>query len=348
MTKTISSLKSNEPTANSIDYGNGIKVDVGSFSIVLDPKTASGCHYAFVSHAHIDHVHLPDKKSKVIASKETKDLAKLRGYDLGAFDDEISGIEMIDSGHILGSRAVLIKDKILYTGDLCVRDRAFLRGFKGVRCETLIIESTYGRRHYVFPDADAVINQVNKFISSCFDQCRPVVLTGYPLGKAQMISYLFGNWEPVYLHDSIFKMNDTHIKLGVDLKEFERFESAPRFQAKLGRGPWVLIAPSSGWGKSNLLREMKEKYNAVVATFTGWAIDLKFRSASNLDRAFPLSDHCDFKDLLEFVENCGPSKIYTMHGFSAEFAAHLRAQGFDAEALDVGAKLEPQTKLTNY
>jgi putative mRNA 3-end processing factor len=345
MTRAISSLKSKERVSYSISYGNGITIDTGAFSIALDPRSASNCDYTFVSHAHIDHVHLPNGNSKVIASKETKELANMRGYDLGKSNHEVSGIDIIDSGHILGSRAILIEDKVLYTGDLCTRDRAFLKGFKGIKCETLIIESTYGRGHYVFPETETVISQVNRFISDCFDKCRPVVLTGYPLGKAQMISYMFDNWEPVYLYDSIYKMNSSHIKLGVDLKEFEQFGSSVQFQEKLSRGPWILIAPSSG-GRSNLVRTMKEKYNAVIATFSGWAIDSRYRYTMNLDRAFPLSDHCDFQELVTFVKNCAPSRIYTVHGFSLEFAAYLRLLGFDAEPLE--AHGDSQKKLTSY
>lgn len=329
----------------SISQGNGITVTTPSFSISLDPRSASDCDYSFVSHAHIDHVHLPNGKSKVIASKETKELAKVRGYDLGKSNHEISGIELYDSGHILGSRAILIKDRVLYTGDLSTRDRAFLKGCDVVKCETLIIESTYGRGHYVFPETGNLISQVNKFISECFDNCRPVVLTGYPLGKAQLLSYLFDMWEPIYVYDSIHSMNNGHIKLGVELKEFEPFSSTKEFQEKIGRGPWVLIAPSSG-GKSNLVKTMKERYNAVIATFTGWAIDSRYRNSLSSDKAFPMSDHCDFQELVNFVKGCDPSKVYTVHGFSDEFAAFLRRLGYDAEPLD--AATDPQFKLTNF
>jgi putative mRNA 3-end processing factor len=328
-----------------ISHGNGITVTTPSFSISLDPRSASDCDYSFVSHAHIDHVHVPNGKSKVIASKETKDLARMRGYDLGRSYPEISGIELVDSGHILGSRAILIKDRVLYTGDLSTRDRAFLKGCKGVKCETLIIESTYGRRHYVFPETENLISQVNRFISECFDRCRPVVLTGYPLGKAQLLSYLFDMWEPVYVYESIHKMNSGHIKLGVGLKEYDQFSSTKEFQEKIGRGPWVLIAPSTG-GKSSFVRTMKERYNAVIATFTGWAIDSGYRYSTSLDRVFPMSDHCDFNELVSFVKRCDPTKVYTVHGFSDEFALYLTRLGYDAESLET--LNDPQWKLTSF
>ncbi len=334
MTRTISKL-SREEGGISISNGNGITIATDSFSISLDPKSASKCDYTFVSHAHIDHVHVPNGKSKIIVSGETKELAKLRGYNLGEVISEAPDTELIDSGHILGSKAILIKDRVLYTGDLCSRDRAFLKGFKGTSCETLIIESTYGRRHYVFPSVEDIVVEVNRFISYCFDSGRPLILTGYPLGKAQLLSYLLRDWDPVYVIDSIHRMNDCHVKLGVDLREFELFSSSKAFEEKAKRGPWILIAPSTG-GKSSFVRSMREKYNPIITTFSGWAVDSRYRFSMNLDKAFPLSDHCDFSELVDFVRKCSPSKVYTVHGFASEFAAHLRGLGFDAEPLEHG------------
>ncbi|MDY6778473.1 MAG: MBL fold metallo-hydrolase RNA specificity domain-containing protein, partial [Candidatus Nanohaloarchaea archaeon] len=51
-------------------------------------------------------------------------------------------------------------------------------------------------------------------------------------------------------------------------------------------------------------------------------------------RAFPLSDHCDFDDLIELVKQVDPDQVYTHHGFDEAFASHLRAEeGFQAQAL---------------
>lgn len=348
---TSSPKKHQQDDGFSITMRNGITIKTSTFSIGLDPKWATDCDYTFVSHAHIDHVHVPNGKSKIIASEETRQLAGLRGYELGKTLEHAPGVEIFDSGHILGSRALLIKDRLLYTGDLSTRDRAFLKGFKGTKCETLIVESTYGRPRYVFPDTQSIVTRVNKFISQCFDDCRPVILTGYPLGKAQLISYLFDNWEPAFLYDSVYKINRCHIDLGVALKDFQQFGTGKDFEDRLSRGPWLLIAPSSG-GRPSFLSTIKAKYNAAVATFTGWAIDSGSRFSASVDASFPLSDHCDFNELVDFVDACAPSVVYTVHGFASEFAAHLRSLGYDAKSLedgdqdDEGEEQVGQSKLT--
>jgi len=50
------------------------------------------------------------------------------------------------------------------------------------------------------------------------------------------------------------------------------------------------------------------------------------------DRIFPLSDHADFPELLEYVELAQPEKILVTHGFP-EFVYTLRDMGFAADHL---------------
>jgi hypothetical protein len=40
------------------------------------------------------------------------------------------------------------------------------------------------------------------------------------------------------------------------------------------------------------------------------------------------------------VERVSPKRVYTLHGFAAEFAADLRRRGLDAWALTGGNQLE--------
>ena len=62
-------------------------------------------------------------------------------------------------------------------------------------------------------------------------------------------------------------------------------------------------------------------------------MDRSCKYRSGVDAAFPLSDHADFNELIEFVRQVRPRRVFTTHGFAADFAATLRDLGFDAEAL---------------
>jgi putative mRNA 3-end processing factor len=319
----------------------GILVKTDEYSLALDPRRASKADYSFVSHAHIDHVHNPDGNSKIIASKETVELARVRGYKLSGAVDEFDGVDLVDAGHILGSRAILIEDSVFYTGDFSTRDRGFLRGSPGVKCDTLIMETTYGSPRYIFTETDKIVAQVSRLIGECFHHCRPVVLTGYPLGKAQLITHLFRNWEPIYLHESVYRMNEAHIKLGVKIPKLD--ECGSKQHSILKKRPWIMISPSSS-GRSQFIRTLREEYGAVVVAFTGWAVDRRYTYSIGVDYAFDLSDHCDFNELVQLAKYCNPSKIYTVHGFALEFAEHLKFLGFDAEPLE-GVE---QSTLTSY
>lgn len=327
----------------SVSHRGGIQVKTGSYSLALDPKRASKSDFSFVSHAHIDHVHSPDGNSRIISSRETVKLAKIRGYDLSGAIDSVDGVDLIDAGHILGSRAILIEDSVFYTGDFSTRDRGFLKGSTGVKCDTLIMETTYGSPRYVFTDTSKIVSQVSRLIAECFHNCRPVVLTGYPLGKAQLITHLFANWEPIYLHESVYKMNEAHLELGVNIPKLESCGTGSKQHSLLKKRPWIVISPASS-GRSQFIKTLREEYGAIVIAFTGWAVDRRYSYMMGVDYAFDLSDHCDFSELVQLAKYCNPSKIYTVHGFAAEFAEHLKFLGFDAEPLE-GIE---QSTLTSY
>ena len=210
----------------SITNENGILIKYGKMKIALDPYKVSYADLVFVSHAHIDHAHPQKNGTKVLASKETALLAKERGIDLGKTKQELEGFELLDSGHILGSRGLLIDGKIFYTGDLATRPRAFLNEGKSAKCDILIIESTYGEKDYHFPPLAKLLDEVNRLISDLFSRGVPVVIMGYPLGKAQVLSYLFSSWDPIYVHESVQRMNNAYAKTGIELREFAPYQEA--------------------------------------------------------------------------------------------------------------------------
>jgi putative mRNA 3-end processing factor len=62
-----------------------------------------------------------------------------------------------------------------------------------------------------------------------------------------------------------------------------------------------------------------------------------------LDYVMPLSDHCDYNELVAAVKQSGPEKVYTFHGFAREFAEALSQMGFDAEAVGHGMNQKEKT-----
>jgi len=324
-----------------VTSNSGIQVDAGKTRFVLDPKGAVSADYTFVSHAHIDHMHNPARDEKVIASKATADLARARGYDLGSTTEEVEGVELLDSGHILGSRAIKIADEVYYTGDASGRERGFLGKCRTRSARILIMETTYGSPEYVFPQTAKLVRQVNGLIASAFDRGRPVVLMGYPLGKAQLLAYYFSSWEPLFFHASVATMNEIHVDHGIKLKAGSRFHPSEDADSLPG-GPWVMVAPMSS-SRNRLMSHLRKKYGAILVAFSGWAMGAGYSRFLGTDYSFPLSDHCDYPELIKLVEAISPETVYTTHGYSSEFASDLRRMGFSARTLS-----PYQSSLSDY
>lgn len=308
---------------------NGMLCEVNGKRVCLDPKNADSTGINFVSHAHSDH--LPSKNGgMILASIETNEIANLRGFRMENHVQNIDEFLLVDSGHILGAKGLLF-DEIFYTGDICTRNRGFLRGAKIPKCKTLITECTFGLPEFVFPKIEVIQKQVNELISDLYGKGIPVILMGYQLGKAQTITQLFGHWGPLYFHDSVKEMNSLHQKLGVSLNDGIGHSEAQK-KGLLDKKPWIMIAPMM-YSKSNFLKEMKSKYGAVTIGFSGWAQSTRFPFGRRSDYSIPLSDHCDFNELVNMVVQSGAEQVYTIHGFVEEFSQHLRKLGINAQPL---------------
>lgn len=308
---------------------NGILCEVHDRQVYLDPKNAEETCINFVSHAHLDHLPLRDGGT-ILASIETNEIATLRGLKMRNHIETLDGFSLVDSGHILGAKGLLFDD-VFYTGDICTRSRGFLHGAKIPRCKTLIIECTFGLPEFVFPKTRAIQKQVNELISELYGRGIPVILMGYQLGKAQTITQLFGHWGPLYLHDSVKEMNALHQKLGVPLRDGVGHSEAHK-SGLLEKKPWIMVAPMLP-AKNKFVQEMKSRYGAVTIGFSGWAQSTKFPFGRRADYSIPMSDHCDFNELVEAVIQSGAEQVYTVHGFVDEFSQHLREIGISAQPL---------------
>jgi putative mRNA 3-end processing factor len=324
-----------------VSANSGIQVELGKTRYVLDPHSHVRADLTFVSHAHLDHMHTPSRNERIVASALTAELARARGYDLGEAVEEAEGVELLDSGHILGSRAIRIQDEVYYTGDASGRARAFLGKCRTRQARILVMETTYGLPEYVFPSTARLVREVNALVASAYDRGVPVVLMGYPLGKAQLLSYFFSSWDPIFYHESVEAMNRIHIQHGIPLKPGRKFDPA-KDQDRLPNGPWVMICPMSN-GRSRLMAHLKKRYGAILVAFSGWALGPGYRYALGADYSFPMSDHCDYQELINLVQAVSPEMVYTVHGFAAEFARDLRKMGFSARPL-----APYQSSLTDY
>ncbi|MBO3802538.1 MAG: exonuclease [Candidatus Brockarchaeota archaeon] len=315
-----------------VSAGNGMEIDLGGVRIGLDDHDGEGVDYVFVSHAHGDHLRKADKNLQAICSEETAMLAAARGVDLRIAS--VPGIELFPSGHILGSMALRVGRSVLYTGDVCDRSRGPIEGFNPPKAETIIIESTFGFAAFRFPKLDDVLGVARDCIDDCFRKGVPVVAMGYALGKAQQLEFLLDEFRPSYVHPLLTKYDEIYRLFGIRIRERVRADEALKTNL-LEKKPWILFAPFQS-GRSSFNSYVRKRYGARLMAFSGWACERGYKEAMGVDEAFPLSDHCDFDGLLRTVKRSRADKVFTTHGFSGEFAKHLRKIGYDARPLPGG------------
>jgi Cft2 family RNA processing exonuclease len=241
---------------------------------------------------------------------------------------------LLPAGHVLGSAQVLIEHpdfgRLLYTGDFKTRPSRTAETCAQPRADVLIMETTFGRPHYVFPSADETMADAVAFCRDTLNADEVPVLLGYSLGRSQEILH--------HLHDS-----------GLDIMLHPKAEAVTRVYAEHGytfpsytslapmmAAGHVIIAPSQALTGETMMGLPSTR----TAMLTGWAMDEATRYRHRVDAVFPLSDHADYPELLAYVEAVQPRRIYTVHGFATEFAADLRSRGWDAWALGKTNQLE--------
>jgi DNA ligase-1 len=297
----------------------------------------------FVSHAHSDHT--ADHR-EVILSEPTARLmsARMGGkriehalkfnepqtFQRGGNEFRIT---LVPAGHIFGSAMSLIEcegESLLFTGDFKLRRGLSAEACQPVHADALIMETTYGRPQYHFPPTEDVMRGVVRFCKEALDNDETAVLYGYSLGKSQeILCALADAGLPIVLHGTVFNMTKVYEQFGHCFPPYEKYEAGH------AKGKVVLCPPSvSG---SAMLRSLGKTRGAVL---TGWAVDPGCKYQYRCDAAFPLSDHADFPDLIEFVKQVQPKRVHTLHGFAGDFAATLRGMGFEASALSEDEQME--------
>ncbi|MDO8647324.1 MAG: MBL fold metallo-hydrolase [Candidatus Diapherotrites archaeon] len=314
---------------------NGLVIANGC-SIVIDSSRTPKADFAVITHAHSDHLFSKKEYSgKVLATPETKALINGRLNEdclIGKCFSEKHSFESFDislenSGHILGSSQVVLEGekRVVVTSDFQLQDSLLLPRAEVQKADVLIIESTFGKPSFQFPERQEVYEDIGKWVEENSRSGKFSLLSGYALGKAQELSKIvneFSNEVPA-VHEKVFEFNKIYESNGCKIGDFEKLNGNLKdFN--------VAIIPPSLVSKDlvNALQISLGK-KVVSGIATGWGFYGK-----KFNKTFPLSDHADFRQLMHYVEESGAKKVITMHGFSQEFARHLnRKLGINAAPL---------------
>src|SRR5262252_1066123 len=159
----------------------------------LDPLTVRDL--AFVSHAHTDHTRR--HRNALMTGGTHLLLAPERRPDGSGLVEPGEAcqvgkatVTLFDAGHMLGSAQLLVEHeghRLLYTGDLKLRHGSNSADTPIPPADVVVIESTYGRPHFRFPDADSVTRAVALWCRRALDARATPVLLANAMGKSQEV-----------------------------------------------------------------------------------------------------------------------------------------------------------------
>lgn len=302
----------------------------------MDPRKKKP--FAIVSHAHGDHV---ARHNTFLATPETIALIRIRMGDALAergvalpYGDTYAGpnyqIRLHPAGHVLGSAMVEVEvdgERFLYTGDFKTRKGLATEAIQIPQADHLVMETTFGSPKYKFPPLEQTCAAIHAFCDDALAAGKTPVLLAYSLGKAQeVLKLLESRSEPLMAHRTIRELNKMYQQFGCILPETRPLDF-------LNLPGCIAVMPPA------VLKKLPRN-NCATAMVSGWGIDPAARFRYGVDTVIPLSDHADYDELLDFVEEVAPKKVYTTHGYDQDFAAELRRRGLEAWSLHGRDQLE--------
>lgn len=323
----------------------GLYCDVGKFYI--DPWRP--VDHAIITHAHSDHARWGS--GHYLCHTDTEPILKLR---LGNISSQAISwgeslyrngvkISLHPAGHIVGSSQIRIEYKgevWVVSGDYKTEPDGISGSFEPIRCNTFITESTFGLPIYQWEAQHKIFEQIGNWIRNNQEQEKTSVLIAYSLGKAQRILQAI---EPVtnriFVHGAIWNTHQTLVQHGIKLPVVQKvLPDIPKESFKQS----VVIAPP-GAAESSWMKRFQPYTTAVCS---GWMqVRGNFRR-NNTDAGFVLSDHADWKGLLEAIDATGASKVFVTHGFQSVLSRYLNEKGIESAEVKTAYGEEENEPLT--
>jgi len=273
-----------------------------------------------VTHAHYDHlIGLKQSLRKceaVAMTPATKDLLEALHGQLFLSGSNVKTLNYVEtlssngerltlhpSGHILGSAQVLVEAKdgtrCVYTGDFRLSSETPV-----LEADVLVIEATYGNPLQVRPFEKIVENAFVSLVESGL-KSGPIYVFGYH-GKLQEVMQI--------LHDDGVK-----VPFIVPEKVFQVSRICERYGLRLGK---YLLSTED---EAKVIMERREPYvafyhmnsrryvgkDALCIRVSGWEFSGPRRQIADNEHVIALSDHSDFKGLLNYVQESKPKLVIT-------------------------------------
>jgi putative mRNA 3-end processing factor len=265
------------------------------------------------------------------------------------------------AGHIPGAAMyeLVNKDITLFTGDIHTLNTELVWGAKPVKCDTLVLESTYaGRRH---PDRLQLEQNFLNKVREIIGRGGKVLIPAFAVGRTQEVLLLlkkknFEVWldgmgkeiNRIYRGFPDFVRNPP--KLRKVIKDVRKVRSETgRMKALKGEAIVTTSGMLDGGPVLRYIEALKDDPKSGIL-LTGYQVDgtngRMLRDTGMIDlygarvkvncevSFFDFSAHADHDDLLRFIDECDPERVVLCHGDSRELLAN------DIEGRDVLIPME--------
>lgn len=293
---------------------------------------------ALLTHAHSDHARFGSKQ--YLAHNESREVLKIRlGHDIHLETIEygqrqkINGVEISfhPAGHVIGSAQIRLayKDQTwVVSGDYKVENDGFTTPFEPVECSHFVTESTFGLPVFDWRPQHEIMVDINNWWKSNRADGKVSIVSAYALGKAQrIIDAIDHNIGRTFVHGAIHNVNEALMRNGIQLKPTSLVSTDLPKEDYQGA---LVIAPGSAIGTS----WTKRFRPFAVAQVSGWMNIRGIKKRRGSNQGFVLSDHADWKGLIEAVKLTKAENIYVTHGYKAVFSRWLSEQGWNAHEVE--------------
>ncbi|HEX9908091.1 MAG TPA: MBL fold metallo-hydrolase [Thermoplasmata archaeon] len=292
-----------------------------------------------------------DSKDAKIASRK---------FDEISFGDTINAgkLQVVahSAGHIPGATMYELRGKrtTLVTGDLHTLDTRLVSGARPVKCDNLIMESTYSGRNH--PPRMKTEYALLKKIQEVIDRKGTVIIPAFAVGRTQEMLLLLKDTKLEYWLDGMGKsVNKIYLRYPEYVRSAKRLRQATNrsrevrnihARSRAIRGD-VIITTSGmldGGPVVSYIEAMREDPRSAIL-LTGYQVEgsngrkllesgtMEFRGVNERVHCevlkYDFSAHAGHDELLAFAKGCSPEKIVLMHGDERDLlAADLKEEGF--------------------
>ncbi len=249
-------------------------------------------------------------------------------------------LTLAPAGHILGSAQVVLDygdARIVVSGDYKRRHDPTCAPFVPVPCDVFVTEATFGLPVFRHPPIENEVQKLLDSLRSFPERCHLVGV--YALGKCQrlmMALRAMGYHDTLYLHGALVKLCELYQAHAIDLGAWEKVSAVASTQSLAGK---IVLAPPSALA-DRWSRKLPEVLSCMAS---GW---MQIRARSKQRRAeLPLviSDHCDWPELLQTLEDVKPSAVWVTHGREEALVHQATKMGVSAKALSLLGYEEEET-----